>query len=379
MAIREQEYRSPYRPRKAQRTGRLGRLVLFVTGLVAVAAVGPIVWGIIAGVDGPNGATSAFASAPPGTYAVVARQEGAVDVVSVVRADQPSSPLEIARVAHLDGFTTTGAVDPRGRYVALLAVDSGTPLEPAATLVLIDLEDGGLHRLVTGVDAGWRPLWNQNGTAVVVTRTRPGESGSLVDVFEVGIDGALTQRWTQEALGVYPVGWKDGRLLTVAIDGRGSTLQAEGQDLLHLSDGFTRDWAVAPDGSAIAFVEVVPGDGLRYLPRVASLTGDARVAAQALLGSAGEALGAAWKPGGAPVFGDVPRVQAGGGDVSAQNLRVDGFDVPLAYSPDGTTLAVVHWDGRGFDDPGRPALQLVRDGQRLEVPGHREFFGWARR
>lgn len=379
MAVRNQAYRSPYGQRKKPATGRLGRLVLFITGFVAVAAFGPIAWGIVAGVHSSPGATSAFAVAPPGSYAVVARQEGAVDIVSVVRTDNPASTLEVARIPHLEGFTTTGSVDPTGRYVALLSVDTGTPLEPAASLILLDLIDGSLDRLVIGVDAGWRPLWNENGTAVIVTRTRQGDSGTLIDIFDVALDGASKLRWSQAALGVYPVGWRDQRLLTVAIDGRGSTLQADGQDLRHLADGFTRDWAMAPDGAAIAFIEVATHDGLRYVPRVVPLTDDARVSAQAFTVGGTEALGAAWKPDNAPVFGTVPRLQANGGDVSAQEMHIVGFDIPVAYSPDGSTLAVVHWNGTGFGDPGLPSLYLVRGGERHAVPGHREFFGWTHR
>lgn len=377
--MRNQAYRSPYGQRKQPATGRLGRLVLFITGIVAVAAFGPVAWGIVAGTHSSPGATSAFAVALPGTYAVVARQEGAVDIVSVVRADNPASPLEVARVPHLEGFTTTGSVDPTGRYVALLTVDAGTPLEPAASLILIDLFGGSLDRLVTGVDFGWQPLWNENGTAVIMTRTRQGESGTFIDVLDVALDGAAKLRWSQEALGVYPVGWRDQKLLTVAIDERGSTLQADGQDLQHLADGFTRDWAIAPDGSAIAFIEIATQGGLRYVPRVVALTNDAKVSAQALTVGGAEALGAAWKPGNAPVFGTVPRSQANDGDVSAQAVHFDGFDIPVAYSPDGSILAVVHWNGTGFGDPGLPSLYLVRGGERYAVPGHREFFGWTYR
>lgn len=372
-----------WRSRQAQpATGRLGRLILFVTGLAGVLAVGPIAWGIVTGAGAGSGAASAFASAPPGTYAVVGRTEGSVDIISVVRADQPGNVIEVARVPHIDGFATTGSVDARGRYVALAAVDGGTPLAPAASLVLVDLERGTAERLIAGIEPAQTPLWKADSSGVIVTRARQEGDRQLIDVLEVALDGAVRLRWTQDALGVYPVGWRDGRVLAVAIDARGSTLQSEGQDVVHLASGFTRDWALSPDGKALAFVEVLPGTEAGYAARVARLDGEATGSAQALTQGGAAALGAAWGPSGTPAFGAVPRASGAGaaaGDASAQSLRAAGFDVPLAYSPDGDALAVVHWDGTGFEAPGTPTLQLVRGGERSEVPGYRGFYGWVRR
>ncbi|MCX7616795.1 hypothetical protein [Tepidiforma sp.] len=372
-----------WKSRQAQpATGRLGRLILFVTGLVGVLALGPIAWGIVTGAGAGSGAASAFASAPPGTYAVVGRTEGSVDIIGVVRADQPDNVIEVARVPHIDGFTTTGSVDDRGRYVALAAVDGGTPLAPAASLVLVDLERGTAERLLAGIEPSQTPLWKADSSGVIVTRARQDGDRQVIDVLEVALDGAVRLRWTQDALGVYPVGWREGRVLSVAIDARGSTLQAEGQDVARLSSGFTRDWALSPDGRALAFIEVTPGTEAGYTPRVVRLDGEATGSTQALTASGAATLGAAWGPNGVPAFGAVPRAAgaaAPSGDASAQALRAAGFDVPLAYSPDGEALAVVHWDGTGFEAPGTPTLQLVRGSERAEIPGYRGFYGWVRR
>lgn len=367
-----------YRTRREPGTGRLARLVLVLTGLVAVLAIGPILWGIIAG-DAKQGPGSAFAAAPPGTYALVTRTEGSVDVIAAVRADQPANVIEIARVPHLEGFRTSGSVDPAGRFAALVAVDAGSPVQPQASLIVVDLQRGVAERLVSGIEPMQTPLWTPAGDAVVVTRPGAADGAPAIDVLEVRLDGAVRLRWSQAALAVAPVGWRDGRLLTVAIDARGSTLQADGQDLLHLSPSITRDWALAPDGSAIAFVEVTTQSGVRYSARVAALDGGATASAQALSDPGAEALGAAWKPGGAPAFGAVPREGPAAGDASAQALRAGGFDVPLGFSPDGELLAVTHWDGSGFASPGRPELQLVGSGGRAAIPGFQGFLGWVRR
>ncbi|PFG74430.1 hypothetical protein [Tepidiforma thermophila] len=370
-----------YRTRHQPGTGRLARLVLVLTGLVAVLAIGPILWGIIAG-DAKQGPGSAFAAAPPGTYALVTRTEGSVDVIAAVRVDQPASPIEIARVPHLEGFRTRGAVDPSGRFAALVVVDGGSPVQPHASLIVVDLQRGVAERLVSGIDPLQMPLWTTTGDAVIVTRpsAAPSSGGAAVDLLEVRLDGAVRLRWSQAALALAPVGWKDGRLLAVAVDARGSTLQADGQDLLHLSTSITRDWALAPDGSAIAFVEVSTDSGVRYSARVAVLDGAVAARAQALSAPGIEALGAAWAPGGSPTFGAVPRHDVVMGDASAQSLRdAPGFDVPLGYSPDGSHLVVMHWNGSSFASPGRPELQVIGPAGRAAIPGFEGFLGWARR
>jgi hypothetical protein len=165
----------------------------------------------------------------------------------------------------------------------------------------------------------------------------------------------------------------------VVIDARGSTLQENGQDLLHLAPSITRDWALAPDGSAIAFVEVATESGVRYVARVATLEGAGAVRAQALSNPGVEALGVAWKPGASPAFGAVPRGDITTGDVSAQGLRSGGFDVPLGYSADGTYLLVTHWDGVSFASPGRPELQVLGPDGRATIPRFEGFLGWVRR
>lgn len=369
---------SAYRRRQPQGSSRVARLLLAITAVTGVLAIGPIVWGIVAGAATEARPTTAFATAPPGTYAVVTRTEGAVDVVGVARIDEPANVIEIARVPQLDGFRTTGAVSPNGRYTALVVVDGGTLSHPVASLAVVDLKHGTVERLVSGIEPSQRPLWNPAGDAILVTRSASGQAPARIDLLEVQLDRATRVLRSQEALGVYPVGWRDGQLLTVVIDARGSTLQADGQDIVHLAQGITRDWALDPTSRALAFVEVSTASGVRYLPRVVSLENNPTASAQALTGTAGEALGVAWRPGGGPAFGDVPR--EGGGDASAQALRADdGFDIPLAYSPDGSALLVVHWDGTAFETPGRPELQVIRGNSRATVPGFGSFLGWAQR
>ncbi len=358
--------------------GRLARIILLLTAVVAVVAVGPIAWGVIAGTPAGAPARTAFATAPAGTYAVVTRSEGATDVIGVVPIDQPSRVIEVARVAHLEGFSPTGAASPAGRHVAVVVADGGTPVLPSGSLLVVDLESGSVTRLMSAVEVGQEPLWAPDGRSIVVMRVGSGAEAGRVDLLRVALDGSIVASWTQRALGVYPVGWRDGRLLAVVIDERGSTLQADGQDLVHLSPSITRDWVLSPAGDAIAFIDVTTDAGVRYEPRVVSLVGGTG-SAQAMVAVAGEALGAAWNPGSGPIFGDVPTAD-GSASAAAQALRTgDGFDVPLAYSPDGAVLVATHWDGASFTSPGRPSLHLIRGDQRVALEGYGGFLGWVQR
>lgn len=372
-----------YAARGRSRTTRGDRVTRFVVGLTvaaAMVAVAPIVAAMF-GIGTGGSPRSAFATAPAGTYAVVTRTEGAVDMVAAVRADGTGEPIELARVPHLAGFPTTGSVSPDGGYAAVVAVDGGTPTTPSASLIVVELTTGRVERLISGIEPSQVPAWDPASGSVAVTRQAPGADGApAFDVLRVARDGSVTRLWSQrDALGVYPLGWRGAELLAVVIDGRGSTLQANGQDLAHLSEWVTRDWTLSPGGDAVAFVEANLSEGLRYLPRVVMFGGDATATAQALAAPGFAALGTAWGRGSGPAFGAVP-AGGGGSDASAQALSASGgFEVPLGYSPDGSVLAVTRWDGSSFDAPGRPQLELVSPQGRTAVPGYRGFLGWAQR
>lgn len=356
---------------------RLTRLIVGISLLGALVAVAPII-GAVFGLGTPSARPStAFASAPAGNYAVVSRNEGTVDVISVVWAENPSAATEIARVPHLDGFTSTGAVSPDGKRVALVTVDAGSAARPGASLIFVNLETGELFRGAIDVEPLQTPVWTSDGTAAVVTRA----TSTGIDVVHVSVDAKETVLGSYSGvLGVYPLGFDgSGALLQVVIDGRGSTVQRAGSDLVHLGPHITRDWALSGDGSQVAYIEVNTESGLEYVARTATLDASAGVQAQAL-GIDLSALGAAWNPAtGSAEFGIEP--QAG---VQMQALTVEGgaaigFDVPLAYSKDGEVLAVTHWSGDSFEAPGVGGVYLVGSDGRWAIGGGARFLGWSAR
>ena len=351
-------------PRARLRARRALAALAAAVALTALAAV------LFARGGGP--ATTAFANAPAGQYAVVTHTDGAASVIGVVNADDGRA-IEVATVPHLPGFAPRGAVSPNGRWLALVAATGGVPAQPLAALLALHLETGELRVLAANVDPLQEALWTPDSGAVVVTREGP----DGVAVLRVGLDGAETALERREALAVAPVGFDAaGRLLAVVLDGRGSTLTRGGADARRLSAHLTRDWALSPDGAALAFVEANLDGGLRYLPRVAALAAGAVSAASASIPHDGQALGAVWPPaGGAPRFGHEPDASPGG--VRAQ--AAGGFDVPLGFSRDGAALAVRRWSGSSFAEPGDARLQIVAGGERRTLDGFSRFHGWTAR
>lgn len=372
--------------RTSPRKGRIQNGLIIAAVVAATVAVLPIVIAVLGGAGATGAARSVFASASPGEYAVVSRTEGGTDVISIVSAKDPGAPQEVARVPHLPGYAANGSVSPNGQRLALVVADSGPQADPATALVVLDLESGAMNRVASDVDRLRTPLWTPDSRAVVTTRAATMGGAGAISVIRINADGSGEGELSRfdGALGVYPVGFDgSGRLLSVVIDGRGSTLVRDGHELANISSQITRDWSLSPDGAQLAFIESSTDGGLHYSGRVVPVDGSAStasVSAQTL--GAGQQLGVAWQPSGAtPTFGQEPGAAASAvGGVAAQALTTNsGFDVPIAYSPDGVTLAVNHWTGGSFADAGNASLELVSSKGRAPLAGFARFLGWAQR
>lgn len=356
--------------------------------IAAVVAILPIGFAIVGGVATGTGPRTAFASAPAGDYAVVSRTEGDTDVIAVAPLANPSAPTEVARVQHLDGFSTNGVVSPDGKHLALIVPDAGSSAQPSASLVLLDMNTGTQLRLAQDLDPQQMPLWALDSASVVVVRNQP----PTLRVLRVPTDnsGSKALKDYPKILGAYPFAFDpQGRLLTVIIDARGSTLTRDGADVALLSDQITRDWRLSPDGSQVAFIESNLDGGLHYQARTFAFDGSANVSAQAQTDGS-QQLGVAWQPGsGTPTFGREHTTAAlGSGTAEAQSAAESsgdgitgggGFDVPIAYSGDGTALAVTHWTGPNFAQAGKSSLEVITVAGRVELPGFAKVLGWAAR
>lgn len=343
----------------------------------------PILTAMFGGSSGP--APTAFAAAPEGNYAVVVRSEGAVDVIDGVNA-ATGETFELARIPHLDGYTSYAAVSPDGQKLAAVVADAGQPATPIAALLLVDLETGATTRVAEEIDQLQQPVWANDSLSVVVTRTIASETGFPAVKFLRATNSAIELREIGEvsASGAYPVGFDSaGRLFAVSIGSEGSVLLRDFAPLVTLGPGATRDWRLSPDGTALAYIDVVTEGGLKYLPRVVDLTDEVKGSVSGASASEGETaqgIGVAWEPRtGSPVFG-FERGEDGAG-VSAQSAfsADSGFDVPLSFSPDGSALAVQHWTGDTFANPGDFTIRVHSADGVLPLESASRFYGWARR
>lgn len=348
----------------------------------AMLAVLPIVAGVVSGLTGQAGPHTAFASAPSGDYAVFARAGETADTIFVASPDNPE-PMSVGVVPHLAGFPSSGAVSPDGRHVAFVVVDAGSPTAPGASLLVLDLESGELVRAALAIDHLQEPVWTPTGDALLVTRGGDAAPGPVA-LIRVNADGSAESEVgrVQDALGLYPVGFDpSGRAVSVLIDNRGSTLLRDGSELQTFSANISRDWALSPDGASLAFVDTLLDDGARYEARVVSVEPGAQgtFSAQSLAGGP-QALGVTWDPSsGEPIFGTEPAAGIdSAGDATAQTLAA-GFDIPLGFAASGGAMAVQHWTGDGFDNPGSASFEVVSGGTRLPLPGATGFFGWSAR
>ncbi len=351
---------------------------LLATAAAAFIAVGPIVAAVLASFGG-GGPSSAFAAAPAGNYAVVARAETNADVLLAVGTDGGPA-REIARVPHLPGYASYGAVSPGHERVALVVADGGTQADPVASLLVVELLTGKITRAAANVDYLQTPAWAADGQSVVVSRTSAEGPKGSVRLSRVPLNGGAEETLAEASgvLGAYSVGFDgQGRFVHVVIEGRGSVLYRGGAETALLAPGITRDWRLNADGSSIAFVETVTEGGVKYFARSMALEGAMRQDLRAA--DASQSLGVAWRPGSEQAtFGREPFASSSG--PGAQALTAAGFDVPLGYSADGRGLAVQHWDGPSFAQPGEGSFELVAEnGSRRPIEGASRFFGWATR
>jgi hypothetical protein len=367
----------PSRLRGMRRKQLLQRCLLAIPFIAVIIGVLPVFAVLVFGAGGP-GPSTAYASAPPGTYVVVSVAGADEDSILVVSTTDPTVRFQVAGIAHAREIPTMGTVSPDGLLLALIVVEPGALSEAVASLRVVDLESGADTVLLERVDALQEPVWAPDSASVVVVRSGPGTSvGADVDFFEVAISGDERILSTAEdVIAAYPIGFDAaGELVAVRLDSEGSAAVRGDGTTVPMSPFFTRDWQLSPDGSAIAFIESNQESGLRYVPRVVSLSGGGVVAAQSI--SNGEALGTAWAPASAvATFGYEPNNTAG--SVSAQSVS-GGFDVPLKYSPDGDALAVRHWSGSSFDEPGTASLIVEGAQGRVTLTGVGRFLGWTAR
>jgi hypothetical protein len=144
----------------------------------------------------------------------------------------------------------------------------------------------------------------------------------------------------------------------------------------------TRDWALSPDGTKLAYLEMtLEADRLASQAYVANLTTGTR---RGVTSEDDNAFAPVWDRDGSLIVGRAGAtgaglVRIGGG--GAFKAPVNGFDVPLMQAPGNMGVVVSSFDGTSAVTPGAVALTLLApDGSRQRLAtGDVTFLGWVNR
>lgn len=303
-------------------------------------------------------------------------RETRVDRLLIREATPGTEPRTIVAFPYtFTGLHARGNAAPTGDRIAVLSVD-GTK-GSAATLTIVELD--GATRVVEG---GFEYLssfaWTPDGRRLAVIAS--GDPG-VTRVLEVEVTGGQATevaRFTA-VFQVVSLGYSvDGsRLYIVVIDQSGSNLwMVRGgnvQRLAELSPGRTRDWTLSPDGSRVAFIDILSASSRTYVGKTLTIATGAVTTLQA----GRNQIGATWQPGNPlPVFGGP------GGSLQLEDPRPEvAWVVPHAYAPLGDHV-VISTIASEQNDQSRPAVSLwIASPERREFltdePGA-SFIGWVR-
>ena len=310
---------------------------------------------------------------------------GNADNVYVRAIDGTSTGQLLASFpSHFD-LHARGAASPSGDRLAILSTTSiGSTY---ARMTLIDLPDGQRNAAEREVPATVDYLstfaWSRDGQDIVVSHTAEPDATGRSSIQLLKVDAASfavsTLATFNDAYGAAPVGFSvDGQALFVVVtDQSGSNLWAvrdgHTQKLAPLSPGRTRDWSLSPDGSRLAYIEILGAGERTYAGRTLVIATGAVIDSDPSTNQ----LGPAWEPS-----SQVPDFGGPGGTVHlAQASPPASYLVPTSWSPDGTTLVATIYSASSELGPSYPAtIALVTSGHRvpLATAEGAQILGWVR-
>lgn len=307
------------------------------------------------------------------------------DELVVRPADGSSAPRVIATFPNsgATNYHVHGASSPLGESIAVVSLPPFTS-RAGATLSIVTVKDGLARRIDGNVDYFTRIAWAPDGSRLAAVRYSDADGSRTSTVVE--IDSATGEvrpvAEFQDALDVAPVGYSfdSSRLFFVVVDNRGSNLFAERSGKVQLeaelSPGRTRDWALSPDGSRLAFVDILAGGSRTFVGRTLVIATKSVTTQPA---PANE-FGASWMPGSPmPAFGG-----PGGSWQLTEPGSPDAYLVPSAWAPDAGYLVGTVYAPAGTEATTRSLELLQRES--TTTPGRRvvlsddpgaAFLGWV--
>ena len=278
-----------------------------------------------------------------------------------------------------------GKAAPRGDQLAVLWL----PLfASGAKLAVVDITTGDVRQVNGGFDYNSQVAWAPDGARLTVAAEALADGAARrTTVLEIDV-ATLAPSPVAEfegAMEVVPVGYSldSERLFIVVVDQRGSNLYVERagktERVAELSPGRTLGWALSPDGSRLAFTDVLAGGSRTHIGRTLLIA----TGAITTLPAEKDQVGPSWMPG-----SPIPAFGGPGGPLQFTDPAPDAaFLVPEAWSPDGSHVAaMVYSEGTDSQSGPSTALELISRATasspsvraRLsDVPGA-EFLGFVR-
>ncbi len=303
------------------------------------------------------------------------------DHVMVRSSAEGSEPVSLYSLdIAISGLHARGLVSPDAARIALL--NSGTTVSARMTLLQLSgsaptpvFAEGTFDHLS-------RLAWSPDSQRITAVRTTIGAEGNIsTDVIEVDALAGSTRTVTsvKRPLEVAPVGYSiDGaRLFWVVVDSSGSNLWMERDGVVsrvgELSPGRTKDWSLSPDGSRLAFVDILGASSRNYVGRTLTIAS----ATITTLPATGNQLGTAWRPGALlPEFGG-----PGGSLQLSEPSSEAAYIRPERWSPLGDlVVATVFAEGSDRYAPLTQAIEIGGTDRRelvTDVQGA-SFLGWVR-
>lgn len=355
----------------------------FILGALAISST-LIGWAFLgaSSLTNESAATLAPAISPESVRSVAYVVPGRSTDDLYVRSVDGGRPILLATfAAPFTSLHARGFAAPTADRMAILSVNDSSRTSAQLTIVGLD----GEVVTVAGHDFDYLSnlAWSSDGARLAATWSQPAAEGgtSSVDVVEVSAATGVSQLAArfENVFQAVPVGYSidGGRLFVVTIDESGSALWAvrEGkpQRVATLSTGRTGGWSLSPDGSRLAYVDIVPAGDRRYAGRTLVIATGAVTESSAT----GDELGPAWMPGAQmPVFGGP------GGSIRLNPPSPEGaYVVPASWAPDGTMLVATIFSASS-DRTSSPeaSVELVTGTTRMplaEDPAA-QFVGWVR-
>ncbi len=369
------------KPRRYRRTGS-GLARSWLSVLIAALAIGIALAPACSG--SKRRAPTGTASPAGPLLAVVAEAQD----TSQIQLFDPASgqPVRtVATVQRRSGWGIGASVSPNGRLLAYVvlprdAVDPDTQGE----LWLLSLDGRSSRRLATAVDLRSDLVWSPDSAWVSYEKVNV----PSIDLRRVNASGAGDQslvvsgaqdRW-------YLFGYAaDGRSVELAhLTSAGTAFAqvapgARPQSETPAAPGPSRGFSVSPAGRPALLA--LESEGSRQVYRALVQQADGTFAR--LTQGGVEDTGIAWNPrSGEAAVGVVP-VAPGQPVPAAPGARTivpaSGFDVPVAWSPDGALLALRHFSGASTDDPGTETIAVLSGTRRVELQSAQPLTvaGWA--